>query len=85
MSSEEIARQRQHTRRYRQWEELPDEGRRYWREIPGRRAGWRARYCLEVDAQEQTLRFWQEIYNPEGRLVELHQKFPVDTGHQQLI
>ena len=79
-----IKRRREHGRRYGNWDELPTGGRCYWRDIAGRRPGWCARYCLEVDAQEQTLRFWQEIYNADGRLVETHQKFPVDTGHQQV-
>jgi hypothetical protein len=38
----------------------------------------------EVDANETTLRFWQEIYNEEGRLVEVHEKYPVDRGHQSV-
>jgi len=38
----------------------------------------------EVDANEATLRFWQEIYNEEGRLVEVHEKYPVDRGHQSV-
>ena len=36
------------------------------------RLGWRARYLKEVDAQEITLRFWQEIYDEQGKLVEPH-------------
>ncbi len=38
----------------------------------------------EVDADEKTVRFWQEIYNDQGKLVEIHEKYPVDTGHQQV-
>jgi hypothetical protein len=38
----------------------------------------------EVDAQEMTLRFWQEVYDDQEKLVEIHQKFPVDTGHQKV-
>jgi hypothetical protein len=38
----------------------------------------------EVDANETTLRFWQEIYNEESRLVEVHEKYPVDRGHQSV-
>jgi hypothetical protein len=37
-----------------------------------------------VDAEENTRRFWQEIYDEKGRLVEIHEKFPVDKGHQRL-
>jgi hypothetical protein len=45
--------------------------------------GWRARYLKEVDADEKTLRFSQEIYDAERRLVEVHEKFPIDRGHRK--
>lgn len=64
------------------WSQLP-EGRRYWFDVPGRH-GWRVRYLKEVDAQERTVRFWQEIYDDQGSLVEIHDKYPVDKGHQKL-
>ena len=48
------------------------------------RQGWRARYLKEVDAQESTLRLWQEIYDDQGKLVEVHEKYPVDKGHQKV-
>jgi len=35
-------------------------------------------------AQETTVRFWQEIYDEQGALVELHEKFPVDKGHRKV-
>ena len=65
------------------WDELPGGGRRYWLEVTGR-LGWRARYLKEVDAQEATLRFWQEIYDDQGTKVQTHEKFPVDKGHQKV-
>jgi hypothetical protein len=48
------------------------------------RAGGRARYVKEVDAAERTIRFAQEIYDQTGRLVAVHEKFPVDLGHKTL-
>jgi len=54
---------------------LPDGGRRYWYEVKGR-FGWRARYVKEVDVSEKTTKFYQGIYNEEGRLIELHEKIP---------
>ena len=63
------------------WEELAHGGRCYWFEVAGRR-GWKARYVKEVDANENTVRFWQEIYNDQDTLVEIHEKYPVDTGHR---
>jgi hypothetical protein len=43
-----------------EWEELLTGGRRYWYEVQGR-FGWTAKYVKEVDADERTVRFWQEI------------------------
>jgi hypothetical protein len=73
----------QNERKFGQWEELPSGGRRYRLEILGR-AGWRACYLKEVDATETTTRFWEELYDHTGRLVEIHEKFPVDKGHQRV-
>jgi hypothetical protein len=73
----------QNERKFGSWEELPNGGRRYWFEVAGRR-GWKARYVKEVDADENTVRFWQEIYDDQGKLVEIHEKYPVDKGHQQV-
>lgn len=73
---------RQNEKKFSQWESLPEGGRRYWRDVAGRQ-GWRARYVKEVDANESTLRFWQEIYDEQGNLVETHQKYPVDEGHRK--
>jgi hypothetical protein len=73
----------QNEKKFGRWEELPDEGRRYWLDVSGR-LDWRARYWKEVDAQENTLRFWQEIYDDHGNLVEVHEKYPVDKGHQKV-
>jgi hypothetical protein len=70
----------QNEKKFGHWEELPDGGRRYWLDVYGR-LGWRARYLKEVDASETTLRFWQEIYGEQGKLAEIHEKYPVDKGH----
>jgi len=63
------------------WEELAHGGRCYWFEVAGCR-GWKARYVKEVDANENTVRFWQEIDNDQDTLVEIHEKYPVDTDHR---
>ena len=76
-----MASREQNERKFPDWEELPGGGRVYRLEIEGRH-GWRARYLKEVDAEENTLRFWQEIYDDQGRLVEIHEKYPEDTGHR---
>jgi hypothetical protein len=69
-------------RKFGAWAELPEGGRRYWYEVQGRR-GWRARYVKEVDPEERVVRFWQEIYNENGILVERHDKYPLDRGHER--
>ena len=38
----------------------------------------------EVDADEKTTRFAQEIYDAGGRLTAVHETFPVDLGHKQM-
>jgi hypothetical protein len=70
-------------RKFGNWEDRPDGGRRYWYDVIGRN-GWRARYVKEVDAFETTMRFVQEIYDPTGELTEVHQKYPVDLGHRRV-
>jgi hypothetical protein len=72
----------QNEKKFSHWEELPEGGRRYRLEVRGR-LGWLACYLKDVDANETTVRFWQEIYDDQGRLVEIHEKFPVDKGHQK--
>ena len=67
----------QNETKFGQWEELPGGGRRYALDVTGR-MGWSARYFKEVDANDTTLRFWQEIYDDQGKLVERHEKYPVD-------
>jgi hypothetical protein len=78
-----MASREQNERTFGSWEELPGGGRRYIRDYAGR-AGGRARYIKEVDASEATVRFAQEIYDRDGRLVSVHEKFPVDLGHQRM-
>ena len=78
-----MASRAQNERKFKDWEELLNGGRRYVRDFVGRAAG-RARYIKEVDVNERTVRFAQEIYDASGRLVAVHEKFPVDLGHKQL-
>ena len=74
---------RQNERKFGEWENLPDGCRRYWYDVKGRH-GERARYVKEVDSEEKTVRFYQEIYNNNGKLVEIHLKYPVDEGHIEI-
>ena len=74
---------RENEEKFGAWDELPDGGRRYFYEVQGRHR-WKARYVKEVDASERTIKFYQEIYDEVGRLVEVHEKYPVDKGHSKL-
>ncbi|MCX6969872.1 MAG: hypothetical protein NTV93_06910 [Verrucomicrobia bacterium] len=78
-----MSRRTQNEKKFEQWEELPGGGRLYRLEVRGR-LGWLARYKKEVDAGEATIRFWQEIYDDQGRLVEIHEKYPLDKGHKKV-
>jgi len=73
---------RENEQKFGRWQPLPGGGRQYSYTVAGRR-GWTARYVKEVDTQEVTVRFYQEIYNPQGELVEVHHKFPLNGGHQK--
>ena len=77
------SKRRQNEKKFGSWEALPGGGRRYWYEVNGR-WGWKARYVKEVDAVDTTLRFYQEIYDDRDMLVEVHHKYPVDTGHTKV-
>ena len=76
-----MATRQQNERRFRQWEDLPGGGRRYYRTVQGKISGY-ARYVKFVDANEVTVQIIQEIYDDENRLIGVHQKYPEDTGHQ---
>lgn len=78
-----MASRAQNERKFGHWENLPNGGRRYFRDYVGR-AGGRARYIKQVDVDERTIRFAQEIYDSAGRIVAIHEKFPVDLGHKQM-
>jgi hypothetical protein len=69
-------------KKFSDWQEN-EIGRLYWFEVEGR-FGWRAKYLKQVDKEESTIRFWQEIYNNLGILVEIHEKYPIDKGHIKL-
>jgi hypothetical protein len=73
----------QNEKKFGRWRELAEGGRCYELEVLGREE-WKALYLKEVDENENTLRFWQKIYDEDGKLVEIHEKFPVDKGHRKV-
>ena len=74
---------RENEKKFGTYEELTGGGRRYFYIVKGH-YGWTACYVKEVDAMEQTLRFYQEIYDSSGKLVEIHEKYPMDRGHKKV-
>ena len=68
---------------YDLWIEKSDGGRIYSFEIEGR-FGWVSKYLKETDADEITVKFWQEIYDENGKLKEIYEKFPVDKVHKKM-
>jgi hypothetical protein len=79
----DINKKQENEKKFPNWEELQDGSRLYWFEIEGR-MGWKAKYLKKVDKNEITLSFWQEIYNENGILVEVHEKYPIDKGHKRI-
>lgn len=73
----------QNEKEFDYWEDLDGGGRKYWFDIKGK-SGGSARYIKTVDEKETTVLFVQEIYNEEGELTEIHEKYPIDTGHKKL-
>jgi hypothetical protein len=45
---------------------------------------WEKLPVKEVDAMEQTIKFYQNIYDDTGMLVEVHEKYPDDKGHRKV-
>jgi hypothetical protein len=79
-----MATRKQNEKQFGYWVELPNLGGRiYQRSVVGR-YGWTAIYYKQVDAEENTIRFWQEIRDESGELREIHEKYPVDKGHIKL-
>jgi len=75
---------RSNEKKFSNWIELPEGGRRYFFEVKGKH-GWSAKYIKEVDSNEDATSFWQEIYNTKGIFVEIHEKYPEDKGHRVIV
>lgn len=78
---------RRNERDWPNWKDLPDGRRQYWIRRQGREWGCQIMFkevVFDPKTQlEQTARLWQEVYDDNGKMVESHQKFPVDTGHRK--
>ena len=73
----------QNERKFSDWIDRQGGGRKYWFDVKGR-FGWKAKYVKEVNINDETIRFYQEIFDEKGNLVEIHDKFPVDKGHNKV-
>jgi hypothetical protein len=78
-----MATRSENERTYQNWIDDRDGNRKYWYDVEGKH-GRKARYVKIVDSGERTLQFFQEIYDPSGELVEIHEKYPVDKGHRTI-
>lgn len=36
------------------------------------------------NGNEETVNFFQEVYDANGSLIEVHEKFPLDKGHRKI-
>ncbi len=70
-------------REYDTCKQKEDGGRIHSFDVAGK-FGWKAKYLKEVNREEVTVRFWQEIYDQNDILKEIHEKYPVDKGHKKL-
>lgn len=78
-----ISKRKKNEKAFGDWEELKSGGRIYFFEVEGRN-NRKAIYKKETDANEKTIKFWQEIYDDRNRLIEIHEKFPIDKGHKKI-
>ena len=69
--------------RFKQWRASETGGRIYYKKVAGL-YGRYAFYFKEVDEHESIVRFWQEVYNAKDELIEIHEKYPIDNGHQKI-
>ena len=73
---------KQNEKEYLNWSVTQTGGRIYWKEIESSdKSGKKARYEKEVDISEQTILFVQKIFDRNGNMIEIHEKFPIDKGH----
>ena len=77
-----LTKRKQNEKDFENWEETSF-GRKYWFDVLGRNGG-KARYVKEVDSNEVTVEFRQEIFDREGKMIEIHEKFPIDKGHKKV-
>jgi hypothetical protein len=83
MANPKRGKRERHEQRFPEWEDLENGGRIYSYRHKGSN-NYTVRYVKVVDEREQTVSFYQELYDNTGKLIEIHQKYPVDTGHKKV-
>ncbi len=78
-----MATHKQNEKKFSNWETLSGGGRRYWYDSE-REDSFTIRYVKIADANEVTIKILQEVYDASGKLVGIHEKFPVDLGRRQV-
>jgi hypothetical protein len=78
-----MATREENEKTFTNWVDNSDGTRTYWYNVKGKH-GWYARYVKIVNTSETTLNYRQEIYDYTGKLIEIHDKYPVDKGHRKL-
>ncbi len=68
---------------FENWIDQENGNRIYSFEIIGK-LGWKAKYLKEVKSNEEIIKFWQEVYDENNILKEVHEKYPVDKGHKKI-
>ncbi len=76
----DLRKRRANEKKYMKWVDYQNGYRIYYLDVLGHN-GSKARYVKEVDENDITLKFYQEIYNEMGILVEIHEKYPINKGH----
>jgi hypothetical protein len=77
------AKRSKNEKEFEKWDELPEGGRKYYFEVRRKMGGF-ARYIKITDANEITVSFVQEIYDDSGNMTSVHEKYPIDKGHQKV-
>lgn len=78
-----MANKEQNEKKFETWTDTKNGGRIYALTVQGKK-GWFALYIKETDKHENTISFRQEIYNENGILKEIHEKYPIDKGHKKI-
>lgn len=79
-----VAKRRQNEKEFKNWTKTSSGGRQYWFIVTGRNGG-SARYVKDVDRDETTIAFRQEVFDIHGTMLEIHEKFPIDKGHVKIV